>query len=74
MGWAMRSWRFDSERFTHSSGSVAIHNVDYRVPILETLTAYVRERTRDDTSIEPPVDVREIMKLLSDTLSDDRLK
>lgn len=45
---------------------------DYRVPILETLSAYVRERTRDDTSAEPPVDVREIMSLLSETLSQSR--
>lgn len=44
--------------------------IDYRVPILETLTAYVRERTRDETSGEPPVDVREIMSLLSESLSD----
>jgi hypothetical protein len=43
--------------------------VDYRVPILETMTAYVRERTRDDTSEEPPVDVREIMKMLTETLT-----
>jgi len=44
--------------------------VDYRIPILETLTAYVRERTREDTSAEPPVDVREIMSLLSESLSE----
>jgi len=43
---------------------------DYKIPILETLTAYVRERTRDDTSAEPPVDVREIMNLLTDSLSE----
>jgi hypothetical protein len=43
---------------------------DYRVPILETLTAYVRERTREDSSEEPPVDVREIMNLLSEALSE----
>jgi hypothetical protein len=44
--------------------------VDYRIPILETLTAYVRERTREDTSAEPPVDVREIMSLLNESLSE----
>ena len=43
---------------------------DYRVPILETLTAYVRERTREGESSEPPVDVREIMKLLNEALSE----
>jgi hypothetical protein len=43
---------------------------DYRVPILETLTAYVRERTREDTGVEPPTDVREIMTLLNETLSE----
>jgi hypothetical protein len=43
--------------------------VDYRVPILETLTAYIRGRTQDDTNADPPVDVREIMKFLSDSLS-----
>ncbi len=42
----------------------------YRIPILETLTAYVRERSRDDTDAEPPVDIREIMKFLNDSLSD----
>jgi hypothetical protein len=45
---------------------------DYRVPILETLTAYVRERTRGDTGVEPPVDIREIMKLLTAALSEPR--
>jgi hypothetical protein len=44
--------------------------VDYRIPILETLTAYVRERTREDTGAEPPVDVREIMSLLNEYLSE----
>ena len=44
--------------------------IDYRVPILETLTAYVRERTRDDTNGEPPVDVREIMNFLKESLSE----
>jgi hypothetical protein len=44
--------------------------IDYKVPILETLAAYVRERSRDDTNAEPPVDIREIMKFLSDSLSD----
>jgi hypothetical protein len=44
--------------------------IDYRLPILETLTAYVRERSRDDTDAEPPVDIREIMKFLNDSLSD----
>ena len=43
--------------------------VDYRIPILETLTAYVRERTREDTGAEPPIDVREIMSLLNESLS-----
>jgi hypothetical protein len=43
--------------------------VDYRTPILETLTAYVRERTREDTGDEAPVDVREIMNVLTEALS-----
>lgn len=43
---------------------------DYRVPILETLAAYVRERTRNDTNAEPSVDIREIMNFLSETLSE----
>lgn len=43
---------------------------DYRVPILETLTAYVRERTRDESDSEPPVDIREIMHLLNEALSE----
>ena len=43
---------------------------DYRVPILETLTAYVRERTREYTDAEPPVDIQEIMKFLSESLSE----
>lgn len=46
--------------------------IDYKVPILETLTAYVRERSRDDTDAEPSVDIREIMKFLNDSLSDRR--
>lgn len=44
--------------------------VDYRVPILETLAAYVRERTRDDTKAEPSVDIREIMRFLNEALSE----
>lgn len=43
---------------------------DYRIPILETLTAYVRERTRDETDVEPRVDIKEIMKLLAESLSE----
>lgn len=43
---------------------------DYRVPILETLAAYVRERTRGDTNAEPSVDIRAIMNFLSETLSE----
>ena len=43
---------------------------DYRVPILETLSAYVRERTRNDENTEPAVDVREIMALLTEELSE----
>lgn len=43
---------------------------DYRVPILETLAAYVRERSRDDAEVEPAVDIREIMKFLSEALSE----
>lgn len=50
--------------------SVDPQYIDYRLPILETLTAYVRERSRDDTNAEPPVDIREIMKFLNDALSD----
>jgi hypothetical protein len=44
--------------------------IDYKIPILETLAAYVRERTRDDTNSEPPVDIREIMNFLSESLSE----
>lgn len=44
--------------------------VDYRIPILETLTAYVRERTREDTNAEPPIDIREIMNFLNEALSE----
>jgi hypothetical protein len=44
--------------------------VDYRVPILETLTAFVRERTREDTNGEPTVDIREIMSFLKESLSE----
>ena len=44
--------------------------VDYRVPILETLAAYVRERSQDNTDVEPPADIREIMKLLNEALSE----
>jgi hypothetical protein len=43
---------------------------DYRLPILETLAAYVRERSRDDTDAEPAVDIREIMKFLNESLSE----
>ncbi len=43
--------------------------VDYKNPILETLTAYVRERTRDATNPEPSVDIQEIMKFLNKSLS-----
>lgn len=43
---------------------------DYRVPILETLTAYVREHTRDDANVgDPPADIREIMRLLNEALT-----
>ena len=44
--------------------------VDYKVPILETLTAFVRERTREDTNAEPTVDIREIMSFLKESLSE----
>lgn len=44
--------------------------LDYRLPILETLTAYVRERSQENENIEPAVDIREIMKFLSESLSD----
>ena len=43
---------------------------DYRLPILETLSAYVRERTSGDANTESPVDIREIMKFLNDSLSE----
>jgi hypothetical protein len=43
---------------------------DYKVPILETLTAYVRERTRDDQNAQPSVDIREIMNFLNESLSE----
>jgi hypothetical protein len=46
------------------------HYVDYRLPILETLTAYVRERSPAETGSEQPVDIREIMKFLTDSLSE----
>ena len=36
----------------------------------QALAAYVRERTRQDASPEPPVDVREIMKILNESLSE----
>lgn len=42
---------------------------EYRVPILETLSAYVRERSRENSAAEPPVDIRAIMNLLSEALS-----
>ena len=42
---------------------------DYRVPILETLTAYVRQRSRHDTGDESPADIREILKFLNESLS-----
>ena len=44
--------------------------VDYKVPILETLTAFVRERTHEDTNAEPTVDIREIMTFLRESLSE----
>jgi len=44
--------------------------IDYKVPIMETLTAYVRERTRDKAGAEPPVDIRETMKFLTEALSE----
>ena len=44
--------------------------VDYKVPILETLAAFVRERTREDTNVEPTVDIREIMSFLKESLSE----
>lgn len=44
--------------------------VDYRVPILETLAAYVRERSQDNTDVEPAADIREIMKFLNEALSE----
>jgi hypothetical protein len=44
--------------------------VDYRVPILETLAAYVRERSQDETDAEPAADIREIMKFLNEALSE----
>jgi hypothetical protein len=47
--------------------------LDYKVPILETLTAYVRERTREVADAESPVDIREIMKFLSESLSEQDL-
>jgi hypothetical protein len=43
---------------------------DYRVPILETLTAYVRERSREAADVEPSVDIREIMNFLNEALSE----
>jgi hypothetical protein len=44
--------------------------IDYRIPILETLTAYVRERTRDEKNVESPVDIREIMNFLNESLAE----
>lgn len=44
--------------------------VDYQIPILETLTAYVRERSQTETGSEPPVDVREIMRFLAESLAE----
>ncbi|HWB48133.1 MAG TPA: hypothetical protein VG651_03410 [Stellaceae bacterium] len=43
---------------------------DYRVPILETLTAYVRERSRAYPEDESPTDIREILKFLNEALSE----
>jgi hypothetical protein len=43
---------------------------DYRIPILETLSAYVRERSRQNGDAEPRVDIREIMNFLNESLSE----
>ncbi|HUC61807.1 MAG TPA: hypothetical protein VMF53_07610 [Alphaproteobacteria bacterium] len=37
---------------------------DYKVPILETLQAYTRERSRTNLENEMPVDIREIISFL----------
>jgi hypothetical protein len=47
-----------------------VRYADYKVPILETLTAYVRERTRGNAEADEAVDVREIMKFLNESLSE----
>lgn len=44
--------------------------VDYRVPTLETLAAYVRERSQGNSDGEPAADIREIMKFLNEALSE----
>ena len=40
----------------------------YKVPILETLAAYVRERSKNLPDGEAPVDVKEIMEFLQEEL------
>jgi hypothetical protein len=37
---------------------------------LTALTAHVRERSRAETGAEPPVDIREIVKFLNESLSE----
>jgi hypothetical protein len=44
--------------------------IDYRVPILEILTAYVRERSRTSAAEESSADIREILKFLNESLSE----
>ena len=44
---------------------------EYRRPILEALTAFVRERTRNSAQPEMPVDIQEIVDFLSVELSEE---
>ena len=43
---------------------------DYRIPILQTVSAYVREHSREDGDGEPSIDIREIMNFLNESLSE----
>jgi hypothetical protein len=64
ISWATRNWNLNSISRDPQYG-------DYKVPILETLAAYVRERSRSDAEGESPVDIREIVKFLNESLSEE---
>lgn len=44
--------------------------IDYKVPILETLAAYLRERTRGEGGPNQPTDIQEIINFLNESLSE----